>query len=101
MYRLTSPRSTIYILAAFFSVICSLWISNREAVINSDAICYLQSAATMKEGIHVAMDLCGQAKWPLYSLLIAGFVKVTHLPYVTAAYILNGFFSLSGKIFTK
>jgi hypothetical protein len=94
MYRLTSPRSTIYILAAFFSVICSLWISNREAVINSDAICYLQSAATMKEGIHVAMDLCGQAKWPLYSLLIAGFVKVTHLPYVTAAYILNGFFSL-------
>jgi len=84
----------LYLIAALLSVLCSFWISGREMVINPDAICYLQSAASMKDGIHVAMNLCGQAKWPFYSLLIAGFVHVTHFSYENSAYLLNGFFSL-------
>ncbi len=94
MPRLTSARYIPYLIATLLSVLCSIWISSRETVVNSDAICYLQSAAAMKEGIQFAMNMCGQAKWPFYSLLIAGFATVTHLSYVTAAYTLDGFFSV-------
>lgn len=94
MYSLKSQSSIVYLAAAFFSILLSIWISSQEAVINPDAICYLQSAATMKNGIHAAMNLCAQAKWPFYSLLIAGVVSITKLSYVTAAYMLDGIFSL-------
>jgi len=94
MHRLTSTRYLPYLIAALLSVLCSIWINSREVVINPDAICYLQSAAAFKDGIHFAMNLCGQAKWPFYSLLIAGFVHLTHFSYEISAYLLNGFFSL-------
>lgn len=84
----------IYLTAAFFSVLLSVWICGNETVINPDAICYLQSAATVHKGLIAAMNVCGQAKWPLYSVIIAGFVKITSLSYETAAYIINSFFSL-------
>lgn len=94
MHRLISARYFPYFIAGCLSILCSFWISGRELVINPDAICYLQSAATIKEGIHAAMNLCGQAKWPFYSMLIAGFVHLTHASYQFSAYFLNGIFSL-------
>jgi hypothetical protein len=94
MYGLTRQRNLVYFATAFFSLLLSVCISGRESVINTDAICYLQSAATLKQGVELAMSLCGQAKWPLYSVLIAGLVSITKLSYVTSAYILNGIFSL-------
>ena len=99
MYSLKSlkflklPSYVVYLTATFFSILLSIWISSHETVINPDAICYLQSAATMKSGIHAAMNLCGQARWPFYSLLIAGVVSITKLSYITAAYMLDGIFS--------
>ncbi len=94
MRKLRSHPSTVYLVAAVLSILLSFWMSSREFVINPDAICYLQSAATMKSGIHAAMNVCGQAQWPFYAWLIAIVVNVTKLSYVTAAYTLNGVFSL-------
>ena len=40
------------------------------------------------------MSLCGQSKWPFYSLLIAGIAKFTTLSYEHSAIILNSLFSV-------
>lgn len=93
MFSITRPYG-IYLISGFVSILLSCWISGSTSVINPDAICYLQSAAVMHEGLSVAMNLCDQAKWPFYSILIAGFVELTKLSFETSAYILNGIFSL-------
>src|SRR5579883_3069988 len=49
-------------------------------------------------GLHDAMHLCGQARWPFYSTLIYGLAYPTHFLYVTAAYILDGLFSACSVI---
>jgi hypothetical protein len=89
----------LYFIAAVLSILCSVWVSSQEILINPDGICYLQSAAAMKNGIHFAMHLCDQAKWPLYAWLIAKLVSFTQLSYVHAAYTLNGLFSLLTVLF--
>ncbi|OGT47414.1 MAG: hypothetical protein A3E83_01555 [Gammaproteobacteria bacterium RIFCSPHIGHO2_12_FULL_41_20] len=84
----------IYIIAALSSILLSSWISEREFVINTDAICYLQSAETIgTSGLREAMHLCGQARWPFYSLLIFLFSAMSSLSYTASAYVLNGVFS--------
>lgn len=90
------PRtSTLFLFAFSVSILLSAWLGYRETVINSDAICYLLSAQKVgTDGIRQAMHLCEQAKWPFYSVLIYGFVQLTHLTYPAAAYVLDGFFSL-------
>lgn len=85
----------IYAIAALASIALSIWISYRETVINPDGICYLLSAQQMGvAGLKVGMHTCGQAKWPLYSALIAAFTSVTHASPVIAAHIIDGFFTL-------
>lgn len=85
----------VYLIAILFSILISTWIAANANVINPDAICYVLSAeAIVKSGFSDAMQLCPQAKWPLYSLLIYGFAQLTHLSYVTSAYILDGFYTL-------
>ena len=84
----------VYLTAAFFSLVLSTWICSQETAINPDAICYLQSAASMQEGLKAVMHLCDQSKWPLYPILIAFFVKISAISYVNAAHILDGLFSL-------
>lgn len=83
-----------YFIAAVLSVILSCFVAVKTSIINPDAICYLQSAAAMERGFAVAAHLCEQAKWPFYSALIFGLTKLTHLTYLSTAYLLNGFFSL-------
>lgn len=87
-------RQQIFWIAGFLSLVLSFWISARESVINPDAICYLQSAATMSQGLNAAMHLCGQASWPFYSFLIYGVAQVTHFSYQVSAYSLNGLLAL-------
>src|SRR3990167_10792551 len=85
----------LYCFAIIISILLSLSMNMSRPLVNPDAICYLSSAESMGEyGIKAAMQLCGQAKWPFYSMLIYGFVTMSHLSYVIAAYILDGFFSL-------
>ncbi|HSW70199.1 MAG TPA: hypothetical protein VLI69_08645 [Gammaproteobacteria bacterium] len=80
--------------AALFSILLSCWAAAKTTVINPDAICYLYAASAMEHGLSFASHLCSQAKWPFYSILIFGLTQLTHLSYTTAAYILDGFFSL-------
>ncbi len=84
----------VYPIAVFFSLLLSYWIGAREAVINPDAICYLQSAESISTvGLHAATQLCDQSHWPFYSLLIFTLVRVTHISYLSSAYLWDGFFS--------
>lgn len=90
----------IYFFSIAVSVLLSAGIAYREALINPDAICYLLSAQLLsKASISDAMHLCGQAEWPFYSVLIYSVVKVTHVSYAAAAYLLNGVFSLLSVTF--
>jgi hypothetical protein len=90
---------SVYFFAVFVSVLLSLWISLRETVINPDAICYLQSAADIGVlGLKAAAQLCDQAKWPFYSALIYSVVKLTHLSFTAAAFLLDGVFSVISVI---
>lgn len=94
MVKLIQKPSFIYLAATVFSIFLSVVIVSRSWVINPDAVCYLQTAATFQEGFHAAINLCGQSKWPFYSALIALLVHVTQLTYLHAAHLLNGFFTL-------
>lgn len=93
MYALMSHRLTIYLTATVLSLLLSLGISGTEQLVNPDAVCYLTSAERMSQGLHYAMNVCGQAKWPLYSMLISGLQTITHLSFVHSAYVLNALFS--------
>ena len=85
----------IYFVAILASILLSTWINSHETVINVDAICYILSADTFaRAGLHEAMLVCPQAKWPFYSVLIYSLSAVTSFSYITAAYVLDGFFSL-------
>ncbi len=88
-------KISIYIFAALISLFLSYDSSLRGAVINPDGICYLQSAeAIATTNLSTAMHLCGQAQWPFYSILIYNVVALTNISYISAAFVLNGFFSL-------
>lgn len=88
-------ESCLFITAGLLSLILTLWISSSQNIVNPDAICYLMSAQVFTEhGLKAAMNLCGQAKWPFYSMLIAGTAYLTDLTYTTSAYCLDGLFSL-------
>lgn len=90
----------IFYLAALASLLISLFVAQQTAIINPDAICYLQSAqALSSSSINDAMHLCGQAKWPFYSMLIYSTVKLTHFSYLTSAYVLDALFSLASVLF--
>ncbi len=84
----------VYLVALLISFCLSVWMDYREEVINPDGLCYLMSAQTMDVSVHEGMQLCGQAHWPLYAILIHGLVTLTHMVYTTAAYSLNCFFTL-------
>lgn len=86
--------STVYYFATFVSFLLSFWGAYRELVVNPDAICYLQSAAVVGDGgLRKAMNLCSQAQWPLYSVLIYFGSHLTHLSLTYTAYLLDALFS--------
>jgi hypothetical protein len=90
----------VYFFAITVSLLLSFWIDYRESVINPDAICYLISAQTVgQSGISGAMHVCGQAKWPFYSVLIYGLVQISHFSYPVAAYVLDALFSALSVVF--
>jgi hypothetical protein len=94
MKRWPAFLRTPYLFAGCLSILLSAFINLRESVINPDAICYLLSAAAVADSINAAMQLCGQATWPFYSVLIYTIARLTHLSYQNAAYILDGCFTL-------
>jgi hypothetical protein len=95
MQRLINSHYIIYSLTAIASILLSIWINTHAVLLNPDAICYLQTAETIHDqGLSAAMSLCGQSKWPFYSLLIAGIAKFTTLSYEHSAIILNSLFSV-------
>lgn len=92
---LLRQEKILLLLAALASLLLSAWIEGREAVVNTDAICYLLSAEQISKGGFVsAMHLCDQAKWPFYSLLIYIVQNLFHISAQLSAYILDAIFSL-------
>jgi len=83
----------IYFTALLLSILLSIWKNLHNALINPDAICYLQSAQSMPMGIHAAMNLCDQAHWPFYAGFIYAISVVTQLTVLHSAYLLDGLFS--------
>jgi hypothetical protein len=94
MQRLAHSRCFVYFTAAIVSVLLSYWIGSHHVVLNPDAICYLQSAELVPQGLSAVMALCDQSTWPFYQVLIAGLVAMTKCSYEHAAFMLNGLFSL-------
>ncbi len=91
--KVSNPLA-IYSFAAIISLLLSGWIAYREILINPDAICYLQSAAVIGAGgLRKAMNLCAQAQWPFYSVLIFSLGMLTHLPLLVSAYIWDALFT--------
>lgn len=90
-----SSDRAIYLVAAIVSLILSCWINFHEVVLNPDAICYLQSSMMVgTDGIKAAADLCNQARWPFYSVMIHYVAVATHLSYGASAHLMDAFFSL-------
>lgn len=88
-------RVAVYASASFACLLLSFFISLNQAVINTDGICYLTSAYEVGQaGIHAAMQLCGQAAWPFYSILIALVTRFSHLSFVHAAYLIDALATL-------
>lgn len=94
MNRFFQSSRAVYLVAGFLSILLSLWVVHKTEIINPDAVCYLQSAESVPQGLHYVMHLCGQAKWPFYSVLISSVVRVTGFSYENAAYFIDGIFSL-------
>jgi len=92
---LKTKDSFVIYFAAAVSILLSTWIAYREYVINPDAICYLQSAAVLGAGgLRKAMNLCVQAQWPFYSVLIYFFSQLTQLSLSVSAYALDAVFTV-------
>jgi len=98
MLRIISNKNYIFFITGIISLLISFWICANENVLNSDAICYLQSAADMKLGLYTAMHLCDQAKWPFYSALIYFFTQITPFSLTFSAFMLNAVFSLFSSL---
>lgn len=102
MHSLNLRYFPVYFCVVISSIIFSLWSGVSGSVINTDGICYLQSAESLSQGFNAAVHACTQAKWPFYSILIAGLVSISHFSYVVAAYLLDGSFSiLTAVVFVK
>ncbi len=84
----------VLISSAIFSLILSCIIHSQADVLNLDGICYLKSAEAMKISIRAASHLCEQAKWPFYSILIYILSTTIKISYVSAAFLLNSFFTM-------
>ncbi len=102
MHSLNLRYLSIYFCVVLSTFIFSLWSGISGSVINTDGVCYLQSAESLSQGFNAAMHACTQARWPFYSILIAGLVSVSHFSYIFAAYLLDGAFSiLTAVVFVK
>ncbi len=84
----------IIALGVILSFILSAWVDWNQQVINPDGICYLQSAQAYPGlSLKGITQLCAQAQWPLYSVLIQKTTQWTHWSYLTSAFVINGLFS--------
>lgn len=92
MKQLFSRRDvrSVYWFVGICSLLLSAWLGLRHETINNDGVCYIMSAKEYGvSGLSAAMHICGQAKWPLYSVLIHYVAKVTFLSEINAALLLN------------
>ncbi len=94
MFQLNARYFNVYFFAGLFSLLLSAIVAGRTDVINPDAICYLESAALMKQDFYAGVQLCGQAKWPFYSMCVAGFSTLFRMSEVASAYVIDALFSL-------
>jgi len=78
-------------LAIFINLLLSYLMLLYNQPINSDGILYINTAkAFLAGGFHSA---AATYNWPFYSILLANFSSLSHLPFLTAGFILNGIFT--------
>jgi len=66
------------------------WQYHLSALIDRDGVTYLQAAmAYQMQGLHAATALGAQAAWPFYSIVIAWCAKLTGLPILFSAYLVD------------
>lgn len=100
MNALFTRDNSVFYAAACISLFISIILNYSEIIINNDGICYLLSAEMIKhKGLLAAMNLCGQAKWPFYSILIYFLANLTTLSYLAAAKVCNAVFSMLSVVF--
>lgn len=74
-------------LAAFISLIMSVWLVATDDMINNDGVLYIEASAQFLQGNwHAGLEVYN---WPFYSLLIAAISKVSFLGLETSAYAVN------------
>lgn len=102
MHSLNLRYFTVYSFIVMASIVLSIWSGINGSIINNDGVCYLQSAEMLSQGLNAGMHACAQAKWPLYSILIAGLAYFTSLSYFMAACVLDtGFSIMTAVLFVK
>src|SRR6188474_243263 len=85
----------LLLFASVISILFSISSNSIETVINPDAICYLLSADAVSQSTwRAATQVCPQAHWPFYSLLIYSIADFFSITSLHAAYLINGFFSV-------
>lgn len=85
--------SFLYLSAILISFFFTVLAVNNRSVINPDGLCYVLSAEHYAQyGLKQAMQFCGQASWPFYSVILSLTAKVTTVSMEHAAFILNGIF---------
>lgn len=90
----------LYVSAILLSGILTAFAVSHRSVLNADGLCYLLSAEQFTQsGLKQAMQLCGQAAWPFYSVLLAMIARVSTLPLEHTAFVLNAMFDATSVLF--
>jgi len=88
-----TTTNMLYLTAIFFSIMLSLFAINTHGMINNDGICYVLSAEQFAtNGLKQAMQWCGQANWPFYSVLLAFTAKLSAISFEQSALLLGVLF---------
>lgn len=95
-------RAFLYFFMFLSTFLYYIYQKNQHPFIEpTDGVTYLQAAAAYAhDGLHAALALGDQAKWPFYSIMIAWMYKLTGHHVWFAEHLLDGFFiSLNACIF--
>lgn len=89
-----------YFFMIMTTALLYLWQLHLTPMINLDGVTYIQAtAAYLKGGISSATALNYQAKWPFYSMLIAGVHVITGTSIILAERILDASFIMMSACF--
>ncbi|MBP9726344.1 MAG: hypothetical protein KBD83_02610 [Gammaproteobacteria bacterium] len=99
-----------YFILVLATILLYVWQLHLYPMINPDGVIYIQAAAAyLKGGMQSAVAVNAQARWPFYSMLIAGVYSLTGLTMFAAERVLDvtlicvsaGFFLFLVSLFSR